>query len=149
MTVSVSPSEPDAGHGAAVSASEPELRMPLKQKMASSLKSMLQGAKKLALGDDATAGDAQKATIGQLFAKVNTAVDGEDCDHDCNGCVTHLPKSFKIDEEDQLYGFVKGWSTHLIVATGKTDWVRDVADEKGSVMQAVEKSKKPSNGVCV
>jgi hypothetical protein len=43
---------------------------------------------------------------------------------------------------------VKGWSTHLIVATGKTDWVRDVADEKGSIMEAVDKGDaKPSNGV--
>ena len=32
-----------------------------------------------------------------------------------------------IDEEEELYGHVKGWSTHLIVATGKSDWVRDVA----------------------
>ena len=34
-----------------------------------------------------------------------------------------------------------------MVATGKTDWVRDVADEKGSVMQAVGKSSGPTNGV--
>lgn len=30
-----------------------------------------------------------------------------------------------------------GWSTHLLIATGKSDWVRDIADEKGSVMEAV------------
>lgn len=45
-----------------------------------------------------------------------------------------------------------GWDTHLVVATGKTDWVRDVADEVGSVMEAVgklEEAKKPSNGVRV
>jgi len=60
-----------------------------------------------------------------------------------------LPRGFKIDEEDKLYGYVKGWSTHVLVATGKTDWVRDVADEKGSVMEAIAKksSVKPSNGV--
>lgn len=138
-----------ADNGTAVASTQPvsELRMPFKQKMATSLKSFLQGARKLAVGDDTAPGDAHKATIGQLFPKVNPEVDGEDCDQDCNGCVTHLPKSFKIDEEDQLYGWVKGWSTHLIVATGKTDWVRDVADEKGSVMQAVEAAPKPNNGV--
>lgn len=49
-----------------------------------------------------------------------------------------------------MYGNVGKWSTHLLVATGKTDWVRDVADEEGSVMQAIEKGGlKPSNGVCV
>lgn len=42
---------------------------------------------------------------------------------------------------------MKGWQTHLVVATGKTDWVRDVADEKGSIMEAVDRgSVKPSNG---
>ena len=36
----------------------------------------------------------------------------------------------------------------MLVATGKTDWVRDVADEKGSVMEAVERGGvEPSNGV--
>jgi (2Fe-2S) ferredoxin len=58
------------------------------------------------------------------------------------------PRNFSIDEKEELYGHIKGWSTHLIVATGKTDWVRDVADEKGSIMEAVDKGKvKPSNGV--
>lgn len=87
--------------------------------------------------------------ITNLFPKVDPEIDGEDCDHDCSSCVVKLPKGFKIDEEDQLYGHVKGWSTHVLVATGKTDWVRDVADEKGSVMEAIEKKAdiKPSNGV--
>ena len=58
-----------------------------------------------------------------------------------------LPKGFKIDESDQLYGHVNGWATHVLVATGKTDWVRNVADEKGSVMEAIEKKAdvKPSH----
>jgi hypothetical protein len=124
--------------------------MPLKQKMTVSFKSLLDSAKKLAIGDNgdgAAAGQGHKATISQLFPKVDPVVDGDDCTRDCDSCVTHLPKGFKIDEEDQLYGFVKGWSTHLIVATGKTDWVRDVADEKGSVMQAVGGTRSPGNGV--
>jgi hypothetical protein len=54
-----------------------------------------------------------------------------------------------VDQEDELYGHVNGWSTHLLVATGKTDWVRDVADEEGSVMEAVERGGVlPGNGVC-
>lgn len=117
----------------------------LKRKMASGLRSLITGAKKLALG----AGSQQKVEAAELFPKVDPAVDGEDCDHDCNSCVTHYPRNFSIDEEDELYGFVKGWSTHVLVATGKTDWVRDVADEKGSVMQAIDHAKVgPSNGVC-
>lgn len=82
-----------------------------------------------------------------LFPVTDPAIDGEDCDKDCASCTIHLPAKFSIDESDKLYGHVKGWSTHLLVATGKTDWKRDVEDEKGSVMEAVGKAHKPSNGV--
>lgn len=90
----------------------------------------------------------QPAPQSEIFPKVNPAVDGDDCDHDCESCHVKYPRGFKIDEEDKLYGFVKGWSTHVLVATGKSDWVRDVEDEKGSVMEAFGKSAAPSNGVC-
>lgn len=83
-----------------------------------------------------------------LFPKTNPAVDGEDCLHDCESCTIKFPRKFEVDEEDKLYGHVKGWSTHLIVATGKADWVRDIEEEKGSVMEAVGKSNvTPKNGV--
>ncbi|MCJ1416584.1 hypothetical protein MMC32_002922 [Xylographa parallela] len=88
-----------------------------------------------------------KAPKGALFPKVDPAVDGEDCEHDCESCTIHYPAKFSIDEEEKLYGMVKGWATHMLVATGKTDWVRDVEDEKGSVMEAVGKCKvPPANG---
>ena len=116
--------------------------MPLKQKMAFGLKSLLGSAKKLTIGDSPS-----HASISDLFPKVDPAVDGEDCDRDCDSCVVKYPRSFKVDEDDVLYGFVKGWSTHVLVATGKSDWVRDVKDEKGSLMQAIGKEKGPSNGV--
>ncbi|KAH8896995.1 hypothetical protein GQ53DRAFT_638564 [Thozetella sp. PMI_491] len=96
--------------------------------------------KKLTVGGDGG------APMDQLFTKVDKAVDGDDCDHDCDSCVVHYPKNFSIDESDTLYGFVKGWSTHLLVATGKSDWVRDVTDEKGSVMQAIGHARGPDNG---
>lgn len=82
-----------------------------------------------------------------LFPVVDPAVDGEECLRDCESCTIRYPSKFKIDEEAELYGWVKGWSTHLLVATGKTDWVRDVEDEVGSVMEGVGKAKKPTNGV--
>lgn len=93
------------------------------------------------------AGFVKARTTDALFPTTDPAVDGEECLHDCASCTIKYPNKFTIDEEEELYGHVKGWSTHLIVATGKTDWVRDVADEKGSIMEAVEHSKvKPSNG---
>ncbi|THY03049.1 sucrase/ferredoxin-like family protein [Aureobasidium pullulans] len=81
-----------------------------------------------------------------LFPKTDPAVDGEDCLHDCESCSIKYPRKFEIDQDDKLYGNIGGWNTHLIVATGKTDWVRDVADEKGSVMEAVSKAEEPTNG---
>ena len=91
---------------------------------------------------------AKASTTDALFPTTDPAIDGEECEHDCSSCVVKYPRKFEIDETEELYGHIKGWSTHLIVATGKTDWVRDVADEKGSIMEAVDKgSVKPSNGV--
>ncbi|KAJ5482712.1 hypothetical protein N7539_006158 [Penicillium diatomitis] len=83
----------------------------------------------------------------KLFDKPDPAVDGEDCLHDCASCTVKYPAKFDVDQKDELYGHVKGWATHLLVATGKSDWVRDVADESGSVMEAIEKGGlQPSNG---
>ena len=83
-----------------------------------------------------------------LFPTTDPTTDGDDCLHDCATCTIKYPRKFEIDETEELYGHVKGWQTHLIVATGKTDWVRDVADEKGSIMEAVDRGNvKPSNGV--
>lgn len=88
------------------------------------------------------------APKGTLFPKVDPAVDGKDCEHDCESCTIRYPAKWSIDEDEKLYGHVKGWATHLVVATGKTDWTRDVEDEKGSVMEAVVKcGVTPSNGV--
>ena len=130
----------------AMTASDPSAtlqlpRKPLKQQMATSLKSF--GAW-LSGGSPAGGGP---APIGDLFAKTDPATDGDGCLHDCDSCTVKYPRGFKIDESDVLYGQVKAWSTHLIVGTGKADWVRDVSDEKGSVMEAVDKAESPSNGV--
>lgn len=102
---------------------------------------LISSARKLALGDGGNPTD--------LFPKTNPEIDGDACEHDCESCHVKYPKGFKIDESDDLYGHIKGWSTHALVATGKSDWVRDVADEKGSVMEAIGKAAAPSNGVCL
>ncbi|KAF2020513.1 hypothetical protein BU24DRAFT_416191 [Aaosphaeria arxii CBS 175.79] len=83
----------------------------------------------------------------ELFQKTDPTIDGEDCLTDCASCTVKYPRKFEVDETEELYGHIKGWSTHLLVATGKTDWVRDVVDEKGSIMEAVDRSDvKPTNG---
>ncbi|KIX96580.1 uncharacterized protein Z520_07846 [Fonsecaea multimorphosa CBS 102226] len=78
-------------------------------------------------------------TEADLFPTTDPSIDGEECLHDCSSCTVHYPTKFSIDESDKLFGHVKGFNVHLLVGTGKTDWVRDVTDEKGSVMQAVGK----------
>ncbi|KAI9375310.1 Sucrase/ferredoxin-like-domain-containing protein [Aspergillus egyptiacus] len=82
-----------------------------------------------------------------LFPKTTPTEDGEECEHDCATCSIRYPAKFDVDQEDELYGHVNGWSTHVLVATGKTDWVRDVADEEGSVMEAIDRGGvQPANG---
>ena len=78
-------------------------------------------------------------TQAALFPQTTPEIDGEECVQDCSTCTIHYPKKFSIDEDDKLYGHINGWEKHLLVATGKTDWVRSVEDEKGSVMEAVGK----------
>jgi hypothetical protein len=95
----------------------------------------------------AIGGSSGPVPMGKLFAKTDPATDGDDCLHDCASCSLHYPRGFKVDEATELYGGVKAWSTQLVVATGKTDWVRDVSDEKGSVMEAVKNADSPTNGV--
>lgn len=92
--------------------------------------------------------DSLPCANGFIFPSVDKDIDGEDCDHDCETCEVKLPKGWKIDYDEKLYGHVNGFATHMLVATGKTDWVKDVSDEKGSVMEAVRDCKiEPSNGV--
>ncbi|KAG7127050.1 hypothetical protein HYQ44_020155 [Verticillium longisporum] len=102
--------------------------------------SLVAGAKRLALGTGGA------TPMLDLFPKTDPAVDGDECSHDCESCHIKYPRGFKIETEDALYGVQKGFSTHLLVATGKTDWVREIEDEEGSVMEAIGKAAARSNG---
>ncbi|KAF5664887.1 hypothetical protein FHETE_6900 [Fusarium heterosporum] len=115
-------------------------RAPPKQRMALSFKNIMSSV----LGSGGK--DDKPSSASELFVKTDPTVDGEECLHDCENCSARYPRGFKIEEEDVLYGHVEAWSTHLLVGTGKTDWVRDVADEKGSVMEAFSKASEPTNG---
>ena len=92
-------------------------------------------------------GNSSGASLAELFTRTDPAIDGDDCLHDCDSCTVQYPKSFKVETSHTLYGNIKGWSTHLLVATAKSDWVRNVANEKGSIMEAVDKAREPRNGV--
>jgi hypothetical protein len=68
------------------------------------------------------AGFSRAHRADELFPPTRPEVDGEECLHDCETCSVHLPDRWKIEESLALYGHIKGWSRHLIVATGKSDW---------------------------
>lgn len=81
-------------------------------------------------------------TKSTLFPVVDPGVDGDECLQDCAGCPIQYPRVFTkigIEEDSDLWGGIKEYAVHAIVATGKTDWIRDVCDEKGSVMEALDK----------
>jgi hypothetical protein len=68
------------------------------------------------------AGFSRAHHAADLFPPTDPAVDGDECLHDCQTCSVELPDKWKIEESLPLYGHIKGWSRHLIVATGKNDW---------------------------
>lgn len=84
-----------------------------------------------------------------IFPMVDPKVDGEDCDKDCSNCTIRYPSWFKINNQRQLYGNIKPFTTHVLVATGKTDWISKVEKERGSLMEAFKQSAKPKSGVCL
>ncbi|KAH8149367.1 uncharacterized protein LAJ45_06446 [Morchella importuna] len=99
-----------------------------------------------------TSADAGKVTKDTLFPLVTCEHDktdaAEECDHDCAACPQVAPdgtsgygKAFDkigVDHDEELWGGVKKYSRHVIVATGETDWIRDVDEIRGSVMEALK-----------
>ncbi|EFE40107.1 hypothetical protein TRV_05176 [Trichophyton verrucosum HKI 0517] len=83
------------------------------------------------------------STDRYLFPTVDPRVDGDGCDHDCASCTIRYPSRFKVDEGRNLYGTVKPVTNHVLVATGKSDWVSKVENEKGSLMEAFSDSPQP------
>lgn len=85
-----------------------------------------------------------------LFPLVSHEEDGIDCDKDCEACPGY-GRAFEkhgINTSNNMFGGIKGFSTHVIVATGETDWIRDVQNIKGSCMKALgEKQNLVRNGV--
>lgn len=64
---------------------------------------------------------------------------------DCSSCgncesTEKYPSSVKIDTDIPLWGSVKPWSLQILCATGKTDWVHSVTEEKDTLAMAVDES---------
>ncbi|KAI5777464.1 Sucrase/ferredoxin-like-domain-containing protein [Geopyxis carbonaria] len=86
----------------------------------------------------------EKTTSQTLFHTV-TKDEADDCDRDCVSCPeSGYGRAFDkigIDTSEVVWGAVKAYSTHVIVATGETDWARDVEEIKGSVMERLSQEK--------
>ncbi|KAL1958504.1 hypothetical protein VTO42DRAFT_4368 [Malbranchea cinnamomea] len=79
------------------------------------------------------------ANAKYIFPTVDPEIDGPDCNRDCTDCTLRYPSNFKVDQRRSLYRSAKGFGTHVLVATGKSDWVPRVENEKGSLMEAFKK----------
>lgn len=83
-----------------------------------------------------------------IFPAVDPARDGPDCKRDCADCTVQFPSKVKIETSRPLYGHIKEFSTHVLVATGQSDWTPKVEQEKGSLMEAFDgTSYKSKQGV--
>lgn len=84
-----------------------------------------------------------------LFPKVNPKQDGPECLKDCTDCSINFPSNVKVDNTLPLYGNIREFHSHVLVATGRSDWKEKVKQEKGSLMEAFDQhSAKSRLGVC-
>lgn len=84
-----------------------------------------------------------------IFPSVDPTQDGPDCKQDCADCTVQFPSKVKVETSRPLYGHIKEFHTHVLVATGKSDWTEHVENEKGSLMEAFDASSNQSkHGVC-
>ncbi|KAJ5970768.1 uncharacterized protein N7479_000686 [Penicillium vulpinum] len=81
-------------------------------------------------------------TNDYLFPKVNPKEDGAECLKDCADCTVKFPSKVKVDEFRPLYGQIKEFHAHVLVATGESDWKeKNVEDVPGSLMEAFDGAK--------
>ncbi|KAI9066756.1 hypothetical protein FKP32DRAFT_1673600 [Trametes sanguinea] len=91
--------------------------------------------KALALGHntdmDQTAAQLQAAAVPLSDAPCRGCADPCDEGHD------EYPK-FDVDMETEMLGSVKPYARQIVISTGKTDWVREVTDAKGTLAAYVD-----------
>ncbi|KAL4810102.1 Sucrase/ferredoxin-like-domain-containing protein [Aspergillus unguis] len=71
-----------------------------------------------------------------IFPTVDPKTDGPDCKKDCADCTLSFPSKVKVENSIPFYGHIKEFHTHVLVATGRTDWKEHVEKESGSLMEA-------------
>ncbi|KJF61185.1 sucrase/ferredoxin domain-containing protein [Coccidioides immitis RS] len=96
-----------------------------------------------------------KGNDGYIFPTVDPESDGPDCTRDCADCTIKYPSRFMTENQRRLYGKVKPFATHVLVATGKSDWVPKVENMQGTLMEAFASTSRqteqgvPHYGLCI
>ncbi|KAJ5703860.1 hypothetical protein N7493_010998 [Penicillium malachiteum] len=75
-----------------------------------------------------------------IFPQVDPKQDGPECLQDCADCTIQFPDKVKVDTIRPLYGHIKEFHSHVLVATGSSDWKEKVENEAGSLMEALDQS---------
>lgn len=83
-----------------------------------------------------------------VFPKVDPKEDGPECLKDCADCTIQFPSKVKVETSGPLYGQIKEFHAHVLVATGQSDWKeKHVENMTGSLMEAFDGAKS-DHGVC-
>lgn len=85
-----------------------------------------------------------RASGDYFVPRVDPAQDGADCLQDCADCTTQFPSKVKVENSRPLYGHIKAFNAHVLVATGQSDWREKVEQEKGSLMEAFDQTSAKS-----
>jgi hypothetical protein len=81
-------------------------------------------------------------TNDYLFPKVDPKEDGPQCLKDCADCTVKFPSKVKVETSRPLYGQIKEFHAHVLVATGQSDWKeKHVEKMTGSLMEAFDEAK--------
>ncbi|KAK4865303.1 hypothetical protein LT330_009414 [Penicillium expansum] len=89
-------------------------------------------------------------TNAYLFPKVDPKVDGPECLEDCADCTVKFPSKVKVETSKPLYGEIKEFHAHVLVATGQSDWKeKHVENMKGSLMEALDEAKSDHGRITV
>lgn len=69
-------------------------------------------------------------------------VDLATCDFDCGSCDNELPALLNLRHDDDnaaLWKLTKPYDLHMLVSTGRSDWLHDACETEGTLEHAVEK----------
>ncbi|OQD69867.1 hypothetical protein PENPOL_c002G05461 [Penicillium polonicum] len=89
-------------------------------------------------------------TNDYVFPKVHPKEDGPECLNDCTDCTIQFPSKVKIETSRPLYGEIKEFHAHVLVATGQSDWKeKHVENMTGSLMEAFDGAKSDHGRIMV